>query len=197
MSASDSDAPSLAKPPSFVFVTGNASKRREAERILGRSLDCRPIDLPEIQSLDPIAVLDAKVREAHRRLGRPVVVEETSLALVAMSGFPGPLIKWMLEAMGADGLARSALALDDARAEAICHLAHYDGRTIRIAEGRTAGRLVLPPRGTRGFGWDPVFESAEDGRTFAEMPPDLKDRLGHRGRAWRAFRSRLEADQLL
>ncbi|MEO7794248.1 MAG: non-canonical purine NTP pyrophosphatase, partial [Thermoanaerobaculia bacterium] len=45
--------------------------------------------------------------------------------------------------------------------------------------------LVLPPRGERGFGWDPVFRPAGEARTFGELPEAEKDRLGHRGRAWR------------
>ncbi len=54
------------------------------------------------------------------------------------------------------------------------------------AEGETRGALVLPPRGDSGFGWDPVFQPDGEDRTYGEMSAAEKDRIGHRGRAWRA-----------
>jgi non-canonical purine NTP pyrophosphatase (RdgB/HAM1 family) len=174
----------------FTLVTGNPDKRAEAERILGRPVDCAPLDLPEPQSLDLLEVLRAKGEEAFRRLGRPVVVEETGLELAALNGFPGPLVKWMLEAVGAEGIARTGLALGNAAVTARCALLWTDGRGELIGEGATAGTLVLP-RGSGGFGWDPAFLPAGEQLTYGELPPETKDRLGHRGRAWRALMAKL------
>ncbi|MCG8462063.1 MAG: non-canonical purine NTP pyrophosphatase [Holophagales bacterium] len=172
----------------FVLVTGNPSKAREAERILGYRPETRDVDLPEIQSLDLREVLRAKAEEAWSRLGRPIVVEETGLELSAMNGFPGPLVKWMLEAVGPEGIARAAHGLGDPEVRAVCALAYFDGRQYRVGEGVTAGTLVLEPRGEHGFGWDPVFVPEDGGGlTYAELAPSEKDRLGHRGKAWRAF----------
>lgn len=181
----------VSEPVPFVLVTGNPNKRREAERILGRRLEHADIDLPEIQELDLGEVLAHKARQAYERVGSPVVVEETGLFLAAMGGFPGPLIKWMLDAMGAEGVAHTARALGDPAARAVCALAFHDGERLVVAEGETRGRLVAPPRGEHGFGWDPVFEPEASRLTFAQLDPADKDRLGHRGRAWRAFRCRL------
>ncbi len=170
------------------LVTGNPNKLAEARRLCGHQLAAAAVDLPEIQSLDLAAVLEAKAEEAFRRLARPIIVEETGLELVAMNGFPGPLIKWMLEAVGAVGVARAALALGDGSARARCMLLYYDGERRHAAEGETAGRLVLPPRGDSGFGWDPVFQPEGERRTYGEMTAAEKDSIGHRGRAWRALR---------
>ena len=93
--------------PRFVLVTGNADKLAEARRLWPGELEHAAIDLPEIQSLDLAEVLQAKADEAWRRLQRPLVVEETGFELAALSGFPGPLVKWMLEAVGATGIART------------------------------------------------------------------------------------------
>lgn len=177
--------------PSFVLVTGNKNKLAEAERILGRELSSHAVDLPEIQSLDLEEVLLAKGEEAWRRLGRPLVVEETGLELDAMGGFPGPLVKWMLEAMEPEGIARAANALGNPRATARCALLYTDGECRIVAEGATSGRLVPTPRGTRGFGWDPVFVPDGCQISYAELSSAEKDRLGHRGRAWRALARRL------
>jgi non-canonical purine NTP pyrophosphatase (RdgB/HAM1 family) len=130
-------------------------------------------------------VLRAKAAEAWRRVGEPLVVEEAGLELAALSGFPGPLVKWMLEAVGAEGIARAGLALGEPAAVARCALLWTDGVRTVIGEGTTEGTLVLPARGTGGFGWDPVFQPAGETRTYAELPPADKDRLSHRGRAWR------------
>ncbi len=171
----------------WVLVTGNANKRREAERIVGRRLETAAIDLPEIQSGDLIEVLRFKAEAAWQRLERPVVVEETGLELSCMNGFPGPLVKWMLEAVGDEGIARVAIRAGDPRVVARCAIMLRDGRKQLIAQGATSGRLVLPPRGEHGFGWDPVFEPDGLEETYAELGDDVKDRIGHRGRAWRRF----------
>lgn len=203
--------------PAVAFVTGNRGKLEEARRILAREaapaleIEGVPLDLPEIQSLDLEEVLRAKGREAARRLGRPVIVEETGFEVDAFGGFPGPLVKWMLAALGAEGLARSALATAGASgggagATARCALMFVEAGGARaeplregeagglrevIAEGVARGRLVVPPRGEGGFGWDPVFQPEGEERTFGELTGDEKDRIGHRGKAWRALAEKL------
>ena len=176
--------------PPFTLVTGNADKRAEAERILGRAVECAAIDLPEPQSLDFLEVVRAKAAEASRHVGGPVVVEEAGLELAALNGFPGPLVKWMLEAVGAKGIARTALALGEPRATARCLLLWTDGAREVIGEGTTTGTLV-EPRGTGGFGWDPAFLPEGEERTYGELPGPDKDRLSHRGRAWRDLLAKL------
>lgn len=185
---------------SFVLVTGNPDKAIEAERILGYRPEIEPLDLPEVQSLDLEEVLVAKARAAWQSLAdarrlTPVVVEETGLELSAMNGFPGPLVKWMLESLGAEGLARAGLALGDPGVAAVCALAYLDypdgpdgEELLLLGGGRTDGTLTLPPRGEHGFGWDPVFVPEGETLTYAELSPDRKDEIGHRGRAWRHFR---------
>jgi len=66
-----------------------------------------------------------------------------------------------------------------------------DGTRIE-AEGRIAGELLWEPRGDGGFGYDPIFFVPEAGCTFAEMPPELKNSLSHRGRALTEFRKKWE-----
>lgn len=178
----------------FVLVSGNRGKIAEARRMVGPDLEAVELDLPEIQSLDLLEVLAAKGEEAWRRLGRPLVVEEAGLGLAALNGFPGPLVKWMLEAVGAEGLARTALKLGGIGGEgatARCALLYRDAQRTLIAEGITEGTLVLPPRGPHGFGWDPVFLPAGESRTFGELSGPDKDAVSHRGRAWRALLEKL------
>ncbi len=183
--------------PPFTLVTGNRNKLIEAERALGCRLECEPLDLPEIQSLDLLEVLRAKGDEAWRRLQRPVVVEETGLSLPAMGGFPGPLVKWMLEAIGPEGIARTVHALGDPKAIAQCALLYRADDVILIGEAEARGELVVEPRGAGGFGWDPVFVPEGHQQTCAELDPEVKDELAHRGRAWRNFQQVLSSAGVL
>lgn len=169
------------------LVTGNPGKLAEARRLCGVDLQSVEIDLPEIQSLDIRTVLRAKATEAFDRLQRPLVVDETALELAALNGFPGVLVKWMLDAVGAEGVARTANRLGDTRATARCALLFYTGNQEVFAEGATDGHLVLPPRGDLGFGWDLIFEPDEHDLTYAEISGPAKDRISHRGKAWRTL----------
>jgi len=187
-------APGAVLPP-FVLVTGNPDKAAEAERILGRPVPTVAVDLPEIQSLDLLAVLRAKGEEAWRRLGRALVVEETGLGLEALGGFPGPLVRWMLEAAGPEGIARTAHGLGDPAARARCALLYRDAAGAVIAEGSDRGDLVLPARGDFGFGFDVVFQPAGAAGTYAELGAGYKDRHGHRGKAWRALAAALARER--
>ena len=194
-----------ARPPSAIaFVTGNPDKLAEARRIWAAEesgvpalrLEAVALDLPEIQSLDLLEVLRAKGAEAYRRLGRPLVVEETGFEIDAFGGFPGPLVKWMLAALGPEGMARAALTVAEREgktgaAVARCMALFLDGGREVVGEGVERGTLVLPPRGAEGFGWDPVFLPEGESRTYGELPPAAKDRIGHRGKAWRDLRRKL------
>ena len=175
----------------LVLVTGNPHKLADARRITAIEIEGVDIDLPEIQSLDVEKVLRGKGEEAWRRVGRPLVVEETALELPALNGFPGALVKWMLESIGADGIADAAIKLGNPRAVARCQLLVRDGNETIFAEGVTHGTLVQPARGEGGFGWDPVFVPDGYERTSSELGLEVKDRIGHRGRAWQALLARL------
>ncbi len=121
-----------------------------------------------------------------------MIVEETGLELPALNGFPGPLVKWMLDAIGPEGLASAAIRLGDPRAVARCQLLVTDGEETVIAEGVANGTLVSPPRGDSGFGWDTVFQPDGYDRTSAELGDQIKDRISHRGRAWTALVAKLD-----
>lgn len=178
-------------PPPFVLVTGNRGKIAEARMIVGEEMEAVSVDLPEIQSLDLTAILREKAAEAWRRIGRPLVIEDVSLELAAFNGFPGPLVKWMLESMGAEGMARAAAALGDTRATARCGLFYQDAERTLMVEGIAEGSLIVPGRGEHGFGWDPVFLPVESERTYAELTGMDKLAISHRGRAWRELMAAL------
>jgi len=179
----------------LVFVTSNLNKVREAEAVLGRTLDHRAVDLPEIQSLDLAEVVRAKAAAAWREIGRPVLVEDTGLELDGLGGFPGPLVRWLLTSVGAAGIGRVAHCFDDSRATARCLLCATDGTREILGEGVVEGRIAARPRGPGGFGWDSVFmPDNAGGRTYGEMSDEEKNGISHRRRAFEALRKALAAD---
>lgn len=176
----------------LVFVTTNENKRREAEAVLGLSLSHRGIDLVEPQSLDLHEVVRFKAVAAHKVMGVPVLVEDTGLELLGMGGFPGPLIKWLLASVGAEGISIMAHAFGDTRAVARCLTCATDGCETILGEGVVLGSLAGEPRGAGGFGWDSVFiPDGGDGRTYGEMTHDEKNAISHRQKAFVALRDAL------
>ena len=178
------------RPPldGLVFLTSNPGKAREASALLGRAIPARPLELPEIQSLAFREVVVAKALAAAERLGVPVLVEDSGLALPAWKGYPGPLTKYAVGAVGEAGFARLAHAWGDARAEAVSTLGlAWPGakpEDVVVAEGRVPGALAPEPRGANGFGWDVVFVPDGEARTFAEMSAEEKNARSHRARAF-------------
>lgn len=175
----------------MIFVTSSAGKLEEARRLAGWDLEAVHLDLPEIQSGNSVKVARAKAAAAALAVAGPLVVDDTGLELAALGGFPGPLVKWMLEAVGAAGITRVASALGEFRATARCVLVWRDGDEEVVVDEAVAGHLVAP-RGDGGFGWDGVFAPVGGGgATYAELDPATKDAIGHRGAAWRSLRLRL------
>ncbi|MBK9374610.1 MAG: non-canonical purine NTP pyrophosphatase [Holophagales bacterium] len=121
-------------------------------------------------------------------LGVPVLVEDSGLSLPAWKGYPGPLTKYAVGAVGEAGFARLAHAWGDPRAEAVSNLGlAWPGASpadVVVAEGRVAGTLAPEPRGANGFGWDVIFIPAGETRTFAEMSVEEKNARSHRAKAF-------------
>ncbi|CAE6412987.1 unnamed protein product [Rhizoctonia solani] len=189
----------------LTFVTGNANKLREVEEILAAGgvqliIKSRSIDLPEIQGT-AVEVSKEKCRRAAEIVGGPCITEDTSLGFVALNGLPGPYIKWFLREVGTEGkstqLPRLNKMLDGFETRAAfaqCNFAYSKGPGFEpiVFEGRTEGQIV-PPRGPSKFGWDPVFEPLEgEGKTYAEMSSEAKNKISHRFRSLEKLRNYLE-----
>jgi XTP/dITP diphosphohydrolase len=178
-----------------IFVTTNEHKRREVQEILGVTLESVDLDLPEIQAIDPAEVATEKARAARKALGDtdlPVLVEDSGLMVDAWDGFPGALTKWLMQSVGNRGLLRMFAAGEDRSARAVCvvALAEADGE-VHTFRGEVRGTLASEPRGTGGFGYDPVFVPGYSSMTYAEMG-EGKNADSHRARAFRSVRGWLE-----
>merc|ERR1712137_1091294 len=180
----------------IVFVTGNQKKLEEVKQILASGsqqlqVTSRKINLSEFQGESPEKIAIDKCKLAAKDVDGPVLCEDTCLCFNALSGLPGPYIKWFLDGIGLDGLTKMLVGFDDKTGYAQCTFALCagPGQPVRIFDGRTQGRIVAA-RGPTDFGWDPIFEPDEgNGQTFAEMPKDEKNAISHRGRALEKVRA--------
>ena len=176
----------------LAFVTSSEHKHREAQAILGVPLERVSLDLPEPQGLDVVAVARTKARLAFATLRRPVLVEDTALELEALGGFPGPLIRWLLEAAGVAAIPRLLDGFSTRGARARCAALAFDGERELLGVGTVAGEIAPAVRGASGFGWDVVFiPEWGGGRTYAEMPAAEKNARSHRALAFRELASEL------
>lgn len=164
------------------FVTGNDNKFREAKALLPQ-LERVEIDLPEEQSLDPQLVISKKLEVAQKLHEGPLIVEDTSLYLDGLNGFPGPLIKWMLQAVGNNGIYELCQNIHNNRAAARTVVGFDDGESIQYFEGEIRGEIVKP-YGNEGFGWDEIFRPDGLSETFAEMGDEFKPEFSMRTQAF-------------
>ncbi|EGO27763.1 hypothetical protein SERLADRAFT_367323 [Serpula lacrymans var. lacrymans S7.9] len=182
----------------LVFVTGNANKLREVQYILSQGqrpiqIDSHDLDIPEIQGTTQ-EVARAKCQRAAELLGGPCITEDTALCFKALNGLPGPYIKYFMKSIGHDGLNSMLDGFPTKEAWALCTFAYSSGPDAEpiLFEGRTEG-MIVPARGPATFGWDPVFQAEDTGKTYAEMTNEEKNFISHRYRALDKLRNYLES----
>lgn len=179
----------------LILVSGNPNKGIEAERILGVSLLRVSISLPEIQAATVEEVTRYKLDVAKTKGYGRLIVEDVSLGFDELGNFPGPYVRWLLEAAGGKGLAAIAYALNNRAACAQCCVGYWNGREVKTFLGECPGEILVQPRGERHFGWDAWFQPRGTSKTFAEMSDDDKDAISHRGHAYRKLAEHLAKER--
>ena len=190
---------------SFVLATANPHKAQEMRDILtslGFDVLARPDDAPDVEetseTLEGNALL--KARALSVATGAAAVADDTGLFVDALEGRPGVYSARYAGhgASYADNVQKLLVELDgvrdghrDARFRSVIAVVYPDGRTFTV-EGVLEGSIIQSPRGSEGFGYDPVFvPTGAMGRTLAELTPTQKNELSHRGRALRALAEKL------
>ncbi len=179
----------------LVLSTRNAHKVREFAGLLeGLEIVALPDDValpPETGETFAENAL-VKARAAAAATGGPAIADDSGVESAALGGAPGVR---SARFAGEDATDEENLALLLDRAPAgsalayVCVIAFVDGAEERVFEGRCTGVLAAEPRGDGGFGYDPAFlpDDVPDGRTMAELAPEEKDAISHRGRAARGL----------
>jgi XTP/dITP diphosphohydrolase len=182
----------------LVLSTRNPHKLREFEPLLA---PYRVLPLPEDVELPPETGTTfaenalIKARAAADATGQVAIADDSGIAAAALDGRPGVYSARYAGERASDEenlakLLREVPDDGDRSVAYVCALAYVDpdGQT-HVVEGRCEGALAHEPRGDGGFGYDPAFLPADrdDGRTMAELSPEEKDAISHRGRAARAL----------
>jgi len=197
--------------PRLLVATRSEHKLRELRDLLA-------LERAELVSLDQLGVLGdpiedgatfeanavIKARFGAETTGLPTLADDSGLEVEALGGAPGVRTRRFAgeDASDADNNARLLAALDRLPPERrgaryVCALAlAVPDEPLVVARGTCRGRIATAPRGTGGFGYDPIFEPASEppgGRTFGLWPPEEKNRISHRARAARRMAPRLAA----
>ena len=187
-----------------VLATQNAHKLIEMRRILDEAgLDIELVGTDQFPDLIDVAETGStfaanallKARSVCAETGLPAIADDSGLGVDALNGMPGIFSARWSGAHGNDAANLSLLLgqlsdVPDARRGAAFHCAAavvFPDGTERVVEGSIDGTLIREPRGSNGFGYDPIFIPIGESRTTAEMSPDEKDAISHRGRAMRAL----------
>ena len=185
-------APQQSDP--LILVSSNPNKGIEAERILGMPLLRVSLTLPEIQAATVEEIAWFKLEAARAKGHHRLIVEDVSLGFDELGNFPGPYVRWLLEAAGGKGLAAIAYALNNRSARAQCCVAYWDGEQGHIFAGECTGEVLVEARGKGSFGWDAWFQPKGSSKTYAEMSDAEKDRVSHRGEAYRKLAAHLQKE---
>jgi XTP/dITP diphosphohydrolase len=189
------------RPGKLVIASHNAGKVREIKALLGpygvEPVSAAELDLPEPEETGTtfFANAELKARQAADLSGLPALADDSGLCVEALGGDPGVFTaNWAETATGRDWnlamrkvedalVAKGSDVGRDAHFICVLALAWPDGH-VEWFEGRADGTLTWPPRGTVGFGYDPVFVPLGRRETFAELDPAEKHAISHRADAF-------------
>jgi XTP/dITP diphosphohydrolase len=185
-------------------ATHNAGKARELAEILENRFPLTTageLGLAEPDETETSFVGNAllKARAAAEASGLVALADDSGLSVTALEGAPGIYsARWA--GPGRDftvAMSKVELRLEEANAQDFaawftCALAvAWPGGPAVVVEGRVDGALTFPPRGARGFGYDPIFVPEGGAQTFGEMNPEAKDAMSHRARAFAKLKAAL------
>jgi XTP/dITP diphosphohydrolase len=200
----------VSKIEKLVIATHNPGKLREIQELLAPlGIDCvgaAELGLPEPEEIGNTFIdnADLKAREAADLSGLPALADDSGLAVDALHGLPGIFsARWAEDEAGNRDFGRAMERVwreVEAAGEDASHDAHFvcalslawpDDGQVQSFEGRVEGKLTWPPRGDKGFGYDPMFVPVGYDRTFGEIDPEEKHRISHRADAFRKLVSAL------
>ncbi|WP_433253285.1 XTP/dITP diphosphatase [Streptosporangium sp. CA-135522] len=193
-------------PGRVVLATRNTGKIAELRRILAdASVPVEIVGLEEFPEIGDVAETGLTFAEnallkAHavaRQSGLPAIADDSGLCVDALNGMPGIFSARWSGRHGDDGANLRLLLAQVSDVPKESRGAHFACAAAlalpsgeeRVAEGALHGLIIDAPRGTNGFGYDPIFVPEGESRTTAELSPQEKDAISHRGRAFRALAS--------
>ena len=193
-------------PPRIAIASRNPGKIREILAICSDwpvewlTAEDREDEWPEVEETGETYLENAllKASAVADATALPTIADDSGIEVDALGGAPGPRSA-RFAGPGATDDENLRMLIDairhadtrTARYRCVAALATADGRSLH-AEATCEGSLIDEPRGANGFGYDPIFVPEGETRTMAELSPEEKDRISHRGKAFRALRDLIE-----
>ena len=191
----------------LVIASNNAGKLREIKELLAPlNIDVVPqsaFNIPEADEPHANFMENAlsKARHASRCSGLPALADDSGICVDVLNGGPGVLSARYAGEPKSDErnnlkLLQVLHSATDRKAHYYCVLVlvrHADDPQPLIAEAQWQGEILYEPRGKGGFGYDPLFYLPQLGKTAAELPPEVKNQISHRGQALRQLAAMLQA----
>lgn len=177
-------------PP--VFVTTNEHKFEEAKSIaekFGIDIEHRDVPYVEIQADNLDQIVKPSAQQACKFIDAPCFVEDAGLFIGSLNGFPGPYSSYVFKTLGNEGILRLMENVDNRRAEFRSAVGYCEpGGEPETFEGKVVGTIARESRGTKGFGYDPIFMPERgEGGTFGEISTEMKNSFSHRAEAIEKF----------
>jgi XTP/dITP diphosphohydrolase len=176
------------------FVTGNVHKFYEARKVLAEyNISTAMLNLEAVEIQDDSVENIAKVSavDAAKKSNLPVFVEDAGLFAKALNGFPGPYSSYVYRTLGTKGILK--LMQNERKRDAyfLSVVAFSNPQELsepKCFQGEVEGKITYEERGKQGFGFDPIFQPyGGNGKTFAEMITQEKNKYSHRAQALRKF----------
>ncbi len=167
------------------FVTCNKGKVKEFKQILEPKIQVHqlPIDYPELRSDSPEEIARLAAKQLADKLKKPIVVEDSGLFIKALNGFPGTSSAYIHKRIGLKGLLKLMEGIKNRQAMYMSAVAYCEPKKQPINFlGTEKGKIAKKPRGTNGFGHDPIFIPENSKKTYGEMK-DYKEIKKFRRRA--------------
>lgn len=171
----------------ILFVTGNKGKVEEASHILSRwgigvhqSMDLHKVEI-QSNELEEIVTYALNQICSSRDI---IVVEDDGLFIDSLHGFPGPYSAYVYSTIGVDGILQLLKSATSRRAVFRSVVGACINGEPKLFRGEVVGNIVNEPRGSGGFGFDPIFAPLGVELTFAEMSIEEKSIYSHRSRAF-------------
>ena len=142
------------------------------------------VPYPEVQASSLEEVVDFGLDNLKDKIQPPFIIDDAGVFVDGLEGFPGVYSRYVYDTIGLQGILKQMENLEDRQASFKCVLGLLleDGTTHKfVGEGKC--RIIHEMRGDGGFGYDPIFIPDGFDRTFAELPPEEKNEISHRGRA--------------
>ncbi|MFX1253784.1 MAG: XTP/dITP diphosphatase [Promethearchaeota archaeon] len=177
------------------FVTSNENKFRECAEVLPIPVKQIKVELLEIQAKTLKEVAKTKITDAREKnIETPFFIEDAGFFVEALKGFPGVYSAYVHSTIGNQGILKLLKEVEDRSAHFECVIAYFEApeKTLRVFTGSVYGKVSQELRGSKGFGFDPIFlPSANPTTTFGEMKTVEKNKISHRARALKKFANHL------